>query len=131
MTLPSSFSMLLSFTVNCVLTESLLNLIHNKNKYGSVIKGLMDQFCLDQDQYPKTINHATHVLSNHKFDEKFYENRNKNQDRKNKDEKKTKDDQEGSNPPKEINFAQLEGACYCCGKKGHHSPKCPEKNKDK
>jgi hypothetical protein len=30
MTLPSSFSTLLSFMVNCVLTESLLNLIHNR-----------------------------------------------------------------------------------------------------
>jgi hypothetical protein len=98
----------------------------DQNKYGSVIKGLMDQFSLNQDQYPKTINHATNVLSNHKFNEKFYENRKKNQD-----EKKTKDDQEGRDPPKEINFAQLKGTCYCCGKKGHHNPKCPEKNKDK
>jgi hypothetical protein len=42
----------------------------NQNKYGLVIKGLMDQFLLDQNQYPKTINHAMNVLSNHKFDDK-------------------------------------------------------------
>jgi hypothetical protein len=45
----------------------------DQNKYGTVLKGLMDQFLLDQDQYPKTINHATSVLSNHKFDEKYFE----------------------------------------------------------
>jgi hypothetical protein len=104
----------------------------DQNKHGSVIKGLMDQLSLDQDQYPKTINHAMNVLSNHKFDDKYYENRKKNQDRKNKEDKKVKED--GDLPSellKEINFAQLEGAFYCCDKKGHRSPKCPEKLKDK
>jgi hypothetical protein len=28
-----------------------------------------------------------------------------------------------------LNFAQLEGSCYCCGKKGHHSPQCQKKDK--
>jgi hypothetical protein len=35
----------------------------DQNKYGTVLKGLMDQFSLNQDQYPKTVNHATSVLS--------------------------------------------------------------------
>jgi hypothetical protein len=50
----------------------------DRNKYGTVLKGLMDQFSLNQDQYPKTINHATSVLSNHKFDEKYFELKKKN-----------------------------------------------------
>jgi hypothetical protein len=29
----------------------------------------------------------------------------------------------------EFNFAQLEGSCYCCGKKGHRSTQCPKKAK--
>jgi hypothetical protein len=28
-----------------------------------------------------------------------------------------------------LNFAQLEGSCYCCGKKGHRSPQCTQKDK--
>ena len=27
---------------------------------------------------------------------------------------------------REASFAQFEGKCWCCGKKGHHSPKCPQ-----
>ena len=30
----------------------------------------------------------------------------------------------------EQSFTQLsEGTCFCCGKKGHYSPKCPENDK--
>ena len=29
----------------------------------------------------------------------------------------------------ELSFAQLENACYCCGKKGHSSNKCFQKEK--
>jgi hypothetical protein len=53
----------------------------DQNKYGSVLKGLTEQYSLDQDHYPKMINHATNVLSNHMFDEKHYEVRKKNQER--------------------------------------------------
>jgi hypothetical protein len=66
----------------------------DQNKYGSVLKGLTEQYSLNQDHYPKTINHATNVLSNHNFDEKYYEVRMKNQEHKNKDDKKTKGGQE-------------------------------------
>jgi hypothetical protein len=47
----------------------------------------MDQFSLNQDQYPKTINNTTNVLSNHKFDENYFKLKKKNQDWKNKDKK--------------------------------------------
>jgi hypothetical protein len=41
----------------------------DQNKYGLVLKGLTEQYSLDQDYYLKTINHVTIGLSNHKFDE--------------------------------------------------------------
>ena len=33
--------------------------------------------------------------------------------------------------PVELSFAQMENRCFCCGKKGHYSNKCPDKNKPK
>jgi hypothetical protein len=31
----------------------------------------------------------------------------------------------------ELSFAQMEGRCYCCGKEGHKSPSCRDKDKPK
>jgi hypothetical protein len=36
------------------------------NKYGSMINGLISQFSMGNNQYPKTIMAATDILSNHK-----------------------------------------------------------------
>jgi hypothetical protein len=82
--------------------------------------GLITQQSLGNDQYPRTIAEATSVLSNHQFD--FSTLKPKNPNNKNKTEKK---------PNKQINltFAQVEGRCYCCGKQGHLSPQCKDKNK--
>jgi hypothetical protein len=73
------------------------------------------------------------VLSNHHFDPKYFEKKQKNQEKekKNKEGKSGKEDESDwqEDVPKDINFAQLEGMCYCCGKKVCQSPKCPEKDK--
>jgi hypothetical protein len=103
-------------------------------KYGSIVKGLGDQYSLNHDQHPNSILHATSVQSNHKFDPKFYEPKKKLQecDKKKKEEKRSNaDDEVPGDTLREINFAQLEGACYCCSKKGHKGPKCPEKDQPK
>jgi hypothetical protein len=48
---------------------------------------------------------------------------------KNKDNtEKSKIHEYNSNLP-ELFFDQIEGICYCCGKTGHKSPKCNDKNK--
>jgi hypothetical protein len=87
-------------------------------KYGSVLTGLASQFALKQNQYPQTLTHAMSILSDHKFDSKYSENRkNKGNLKNDKDDKK-----DNKNKPKEedkveteLNFAQLEASCYCCG----------------
>ena len=49
----------------------------DQNKYGSVLKGLANQYALGNDQYPRRIMAATDVLSNHKLDQKFFDLRKK------------------------------------------------------
>ena len=95
----------------------------DKSKYGSILAGLNTQKSLNNDQYPKTITEANNVLSNHCFDD-YKSNKTKQKD--DKDKRKPKSEEEEENPT--LSFAQLEGKCYCCGKPGHKSPQCHDKN---
>lgn len=106
----------------------------DQTKYGSIMKGLASQMALKNGQYPDTIAAAIAVLSEHPFDAAYLENRKKKKERDRYNDKeppkKTKDkDDEQVALPLEMTFAQLEGACYCCGKKGHKSPQCKLKDK--
>jgi hypothetical protein len=58
-------------------------LIHgtDQTKYGSLQKGFVSQFLLGNDQYPKSITAAIDVLSNHKIDQRYYDNQKKSHDR--------------------------------------------------
>jgi hypothetical protein len=83
---------------------------------------------MQNNQYPKTITAATDILSNHRFDNSGALNKKKwSQSKKNEDGTST-NKEDGS---KETSFAQVgkdKETCYCCGKKGHISPECPQKN---
>ena len=48
-----------------------------------------------------------------------------------RDRARQKDDKDETTKASEASFTQTENTkmCYCCGKKGHVSPKCPEKDK--
>jgi hypothetical protein len=83
---------------------------------------------LKQDQYPKSITHATSILRDHKFDESYAMHK-KRKEKADTEKEKTKDQQLTSDP--ELNFSQLEGVCYCCGKKGHKSPQCKHNRRPK
>jgi hypothetical protein len=108
----------------------------DRSKYGSLVNGLSSQFALNNDQYPKDMEKATNVLSNHRFDQTYHDNRKKKRDSnkdkdKNKDRNKTDDNEEQEQQAPELSFAQMEGKCYCCGKQGHKSPQCSQNNKPK
>ena len=97
------------------------------NKYGSLTRGLVTQYSLGNNQYPSTIATATDVLSNHKIDARYYELQKKSRDKMNPGSASTNNENEG----KAVSFAQgaKEVTCYCCGKKGHVSPECEQRNK--
>lgn len=102
----------------------------DQNKYGTVLKGLESQYSLGVDQYPKTMVAAIQVLSDHTFDPAYAEAKRKRKDKeKAAQEKHKKDDEELPSASPDMTFAQLEGSCYCCGKKGHKSPQCKQKDK--
>ena len=44
----------------------------DQSKYGSLMRGFISQYSLANDQYPKTLQAAVDVLSNHKFDSKYH-----------------------------------------------------------
>jgi hypothetical protein len=101
----------------------------NQKKYGSILQGLNTQQSLHNDQYPKTVINANNVLSNHKFDNYKSQARRSGKD-KDKSDKNSKDDKEDKDEQEvPMSFAQLEERCYCCGKPGHRSPDCREKDK--
>jgi len=57
----------------------------DQSKYGTIMKGFVAQYSLGNDQYPKTVQMATDVLSNHRLDPKFFENQKKSRKRAQQD----------------------------------------------
>ena len=51
----------------------------DKLKYGTLMMGFVNQFSLGNNQYPKSVTLAIDALSNHKFDQKYWDNKKKNQ----------------------------------------------------
>ena len=84
------------------------------------MNGLMSQYSMENDQYPKSIIAAIDILANRKHDNYSLK----------KDEKyKKQDEDDNKSTASETRLAQFSGVtCYCCRKKGHKSPQCPEKD---
>ncbi|MGC8483975.1 MAG: C2HC-type zinc finger protein, partial [Thermodesulfobium sp.] len=97
----------------------------DQSKYGSLTANFVQQYSLGNDQYPRTIEMATDVLSQHRFDSKFYENQKKHY--VHRQNEKAVEDGVGA-----ASFAQKDKSkdlvCFICGKPGHRSPQCPDKD---
>ena len=67
---------------------------------------------------------VSEVLMEHTWDATYQENKRKKKEQSNKDKESKEDKKEEL----ELSFAQLENACYVCGKKGHTSNRCYKKD---
>ena len=103
----------------------------DRNKYGSLYTSLSSQYSLSNNQYPKTIISATNVLSNHRFDQAYFDAKQKKSKQKGPPNPNPNPSDTPNDIVTEMTFAQMEGSCYCCGKPGHKSNKCKFKNKPK
>ena len=92
-------------------------------KYGTLIKSFQSQFSLGNNQYPKDLTAATDALSNHRYDQQFYNNRDKRRRQNQQNQQQTAND---NNNNEETSFAQCEQCCYVCGDPGHLQPDCPQ-----
>ena len=103
----------------------------DQGKYGSVIKGLNYQKYLNNDPFPKTMIDGNNVLSNHRFDNVKNNNNTRNQNNRDGKSNNDKNEQESVSLDESpsLSFVQMEGKCYCCGKKGHKSPACNNRKK--
>jgi hypothetical protein len=97
----------------------------DQGKYRSLLTSLTTQFSMGTNQYPKGIMAAVDILTNHRFDKKEPKNNNqRTRNRSNNNTTLTITTQSSLNQE-----ALKKATCYCCGKKGHYSNKCPEKDK--
>ena len=95
-------------------------------KYGELLKHLSGQYALGQDQFLKSVTMVTNILSNHKYDDAYAERLKQNKQNCEKQQNENEEDKQQL-----ITFLQFEGKCWCCSKKGHQSPQCPDNNKPK
>mmetsp|Transcript_8617 Transcript_8617/g.16586 ORF Transcript_8617/g.16586 Transcript_8617/m.16586 type:complete len:418 (-) Transcript_8617:358-1611(-) len=107
-------------------------------KYGSLLKTLAQNYSMGLNQYPTNLFDAFTALKRHPFDSAYKEHMAK-KDRRSKDNQRSHQRQPHQPRPcasqsgeaVELSVLQLEGCCFCCGKKGHFSPKCRDKDKPK
>jgi hypothetical protein len=124
----------------------------NSTKYKSLLNGLVSQFSLGNDQYPKTLITATDILSTYRQDQ-GYRDRERGQDQgyrergrdhdleheresgrerdfdHSRNEHSIQDDQDDeSSAASRSSSVERDVTCYCCGKNGHYSNECEERD---
>ena len=98
----------------------------DKEKYGSLLKTLRSKYSMTEDKYPRTIEKAINMLSEHPHDNS------KTRRQQQRDSSRRNDNQESeqgqTNAQDKSNVV-----CHACGKNGHYSTECEwaKKNTDR
>ena len=107
----------------------------DQEDYGSLSMGLQIQFSVENEQYPKNYTDALNALSNHLFDPAIEKRKKKKNDwsKSDRNDKSSMQDKDDNNSCVlgATSFARFEGSCWCCGKRGHCSDKCQDRDKPK
>lgn len=104
----------------------------DQNKYGSLANNFTTQYSLGNNQYPRTLENVSDVLSNHPLDSKHFENQKRVRERQQQQQQQAQ--QATSDAAGAASFAQKGKGkdaerCFICGKPGHRSPQCPDADK--
>ena len=108
----------------------------DKSKYGDVLKKWSSQYADGVDQYPKTLDKATSVLTTHLLSSKPSQGRDRSK-RGTQDQKKSdKSDSTDTKPKAEASLAQTGKGkpgdtkyfCLACGDPDHQINQCPKKD---
>jgi hypothetical protein len=103
-------------------------------KYASLLKTLAEDFSLNDNRYPINLASSHKALQERKWDKSYQELKDKkkktqqDKDRARQSQKDQEAAKAADETPDSLSFAQMENRCYCCGKKGHISMKCPQKD---
>ena len=109
----------------------------DRSKYGMLMIGFVNQFLLGNNQYPKTVILAIDALSNHKYNQKYWENKKKSCNNNNKGHNAGR---QGSNDNNDdgmsrARFAQgqqgQKKVCYCCGREAFEPRLSKERDNSK
>jgi hypothetical protein len=95
------------------------------DKYGSFKRKLDEQFSLGTDQFPRTLSATIDALSNHRFDQAYFDKMKKKRDKEERKRDQNNDEYERGNT---FNQQKKDLICYCCGIKGHTTRTCEKVN---
>lgn len=102
----------------------------NPDKYTLLINALDAQYTLGNNQWPKTLDAATEVLSKHKLDPKWHTVKRDRDWRGGGESQATSFAQQNSTGPTKKDLSHV--VCNCCGQTGHYSNSsthgCPKIN---
>ena len=101
----------------------------DKAKYGSLMKGLVSQYSMKNDQYPKTMTDALDIMSKHSFDDDYYERKKRVRDKRRNEEEQHQQQHNQQQQQQQFSQTKKEYRCYICGDRTHSISDCPQAGK--